>query len=117
MYILLFLIILVLYSAKIIPTLKFKKYAIYNHVKDLKERDVVLSFDEEGLTEIINGIVSKAPWSSVVNFVLYKGNLFIALASSLWAIVPNGSLSAGSDTIDEAVEYLQSKNVPNQIKK
>lgn len=66
-YTLLFLIFLVLYSARIIPTLKFLKYSISNYVKDMKEKDIELHLDDGGLTEATNGIVSKAPWVSVVS--------------------------------------------------
>jgi hypothetical protein len=116
MYTFLFLIFLVLNSAKMIPVLRFRKYAISNYVKDFKEKDMVLYFDEEGLTEITSGIVSKAPWSSVVSYVFFKENLFIELTGSLWALVPTGSLNVDSHTVEEAVEYLQSKNIPDRNK-
>ncbi|MCU7804466.1 MAG: hypothetical protein KZQ92_07595 [Candidatus Thiodiazotropha sp. (ex Lucinoma borealis)] len=95
------------------PYLKFRKYSISNYVKDIKEKDIELHFDDGGLTEATNGIVSKAPWALVVSYVLFKGNYFIELVGSLWAVVPSGSLNISSDTVGEAVEYLQSKNVTN----
>jgi hypothetical protein len=116
MYTFLFLIFLVLNLVKIIPVLRFRKYAIANYAKDFEEKDIVLHFEKEGLTEITNGIVSKAPWSSVVSYVLFKDNLFIELAGGLWALVPTGSINNGSNAVEEAVEYLQSKNVPNRNK-
>jgi hypothetical protein len=117
LYTLIFLVFLVSQSVKIIPTLQFKKYAITNYAKDLKEKDIALHLDDEGLTEITNGIVSKAPWSSVISYVLFKGNLFVELAGGLWAIVPSDTLTNSSNTVDDAVEYLESKNVSKRNEK
>ncbi len=107
----LFIILLALNSARLIPLLKFRSRSISNSVKNLKEKDVVLYLNEEGLTEETNGIISKVPWTSVISYVLFKGNLFVELAGDLCAIVPSGPLKEGSNTIEEAVQYLKTNNV------
>ncbi len=112
LFVFIFLIFLVSYSAVAIPTLRLRSKAIAEIAKSAKAKEVELTINEEGIKESANGIVSIVQWSSVVGYETYKDHLFIKLVGGLWAIVSLNELKKDSDTIEKAVAYLDSMEIP-----
>lgn len=77
-----------------------------------------LEVREDGLHETLEGIESYVPWTSVKSFTLFRDTIFIELAAGLWAIVPRGSVSLGSATVDDLIRVLRDKGIeesPNKM--
>jgi len=73
-----------------------------------------LEVTDDGLRESVEGIVSFAPWASVISFGVFRDVLFIQLSAGLWAMVPCYAIREGSATIEQLIAELRARGVPER---
>lgn len=81
------------------------------HARAIPEREIELTFDQEGLRECIDGLQSFVPWKAVRRYHLFRGTIFIELDSALWAIIPKRSLAGDTRELLLIEERLQDKGI------
>ena len=79
--------------------------------RTMPRKTVRLAVREDGIVETVEGIVSFAPWASVVSYVVFRGNLFIQLKAGLWALIP-GEPSVTPESRERIIESLKAHSIP-----
>jgi hypothetical protein len=74
------------------------------------ETQIRLEVGEDGLHEMVEGIQSFVPWTSVKRFTVFRDTLFIDLAAGLCAIVPRVSMRNPTD-LDALIKLLRDRRI------
>lgn len=81
------------------------------HASAIPEKEIELSLEQDGLRELIGGIHSFVPWTSVHCYHLFRDTIFIELDSALWAIIPQCSLAGDTQELFEIEARLKDKGI------
>jgi hypothetical protein len=94
-----------------IPYSRVYRRAVEQSLCSRPDTRIELEVRDDGIHERMHGIESFVPWTSVRSFLRYRDTLFIALEASLWAIIPQRSLTADSAVLSDVVRVLGEKGI------
>ena len=106
-----FLILVFLSLFRLVRSPRTYVYTLNSMVKKRPTKNVQLVVEDDGLHETVEGIKSYVPWSSIINFGIFKDVLFIKLNANLWAMIPRYGLDDTSATLDQLIEVLRKKGI------
>jgi hypothetical protein len=109
-----FLIVAITYLPKLFRYSQIYLSSIEESLTGRPETQIRMEVREDGLLETEEGIVSFVPWSSIKSYKELCSTLFIDMTGSQCAIIPRNSVNPSPSSVDEVIQILRNRGIPER---